>query len=77
MLLQLSEQPSELQDGVMWVQCEQPSELQDRLMLLLLITRELLQLREHDGDRGAAEPLLLELQLPVESQSLRLPQLPV
>ena len=47
--------------------------------MLLLITRGLLQLGEHDCDRGAAEPLLLplKLQLPVESQPLRLPQLPV
>ena len=68
----------------MWEQslytCEQPSELQNRLMLLIIelsLTRKLLELREHDCDRGAAEPLLLQLKLPVESQSLRLPQLPV
>ena len=59
---------------------EQPSKLQNRLMLLIIelsLTRKLLELREHDCDRGAAEPLLLQLKLPVESQSLRLPQLPV
>ena len=84
MLLQPSEQPSKLQDRLMWEQslytCEQPSELQNRLMLLIIelsLTRKLLELREHDCDRGAAEPLLLQLKLPVESQSLRLPQLPV
>ena len=86
MLLQPSEQPSKLQNRLMWKQslytCEQPCELQNRLMLLILeliisLTRKLLELREHDCDRGAAEPLLLQLKLPVESQSLRLPQLPV
>ena len=84
MLLQPSEQPSKLQDRLMWEQSlytsEQSSELQNRLMLLIIklsLTRELLELREHDCDRGAAEPLLLQLQLPDESQPLRLPQLPV
>lgn len=84
MLLQPSEQPSKLQNRLMWKQSlytsEQSCELQNRLMLLIIelsLTRKLLELREHDCDRGAAEPLLLQLKLPVESQSLRLPQLPV
>ena len=84
MLLQPSEQPSKLQNRLMWKQSlytsEQPCELQNRLMLLIIelsLTRKLLELREHDCDRGAAEPLLLQLKLPVESQSLWLPQLPV
>ena len=79
MLLQpdSSQQSSELQGRLMWGQCQQPSQLQDRGMLLLLsLTRELLlELGEHDSDRGAAEPL--PLQLADESQSLWVPQLPV
>ena len=75
-----SEQSSELQVRLMWGQCQQPSEqssqLQDRVMLLLSLTRELLlKLGEHDSDRGAAEPV--PIQLSDEPQSLRIPKLPV